>query len=150
MVRELGVAEMVTFLGFRRDAADLIAAADVLILASEAEAFGLVLTEALSLGTPIVATRVGGIPEIVDDGRDWLLVPPSDPDALAAAVVRLLRDDDLRKRFAEAGREKVANHFRFESMVRRYEQVYQEAAPACPADPASRAGGRPAASLLEV
>src|SRR5262249_4034015 len=67
-VRALGCEDMVTFLGFRKDSADLIAVADLLVLPSLAEAFGLVLTEALYLGTPVVATRVGGIPEIVDDG----------------------------------------------------------------------------------
>jgi glycosyltransferase involved in cell wall biosynthesis len=126
MVHDLGVADMVTFLGFRRDIADLIAAADALVLASVAEAFGFVLTEALYLGTPVVATRAGGIPEIVDDGVDGLLVPPADAEGLATAIVRLVQDDQLRRRIAGAGREKVPARFAFERMVRQYEQVYEE------------------------
>jgi glycosyltransferase involved in cell wall biosynthesis len=124
-VRALGCADAVSFLGFRRDAADLIAAADLLVLPSLAEAFGLVLTEALYLGTPMVATRVGGIPEIVDDGVDGLLVPPADSRALAEAITGLLNDPERRRRLSGAGREKVIRRFRFEEMVRAYEAVYE-------------------------
>ncbi|MEK6288254.1 MAG: glycosyltransferase [Acidobacteriota bacterium] len=123
-VRALGCEDIVSFLGFRNDAADLIAAADLLILPSLAEAFGLTLTEALYLGTPVVATRVGGIPEIVDDGIDGVLVPPADSKALAAAIVDLLNDRDKRHKMAGAGREKVVSRFRFEDMVRAYEAIY--------------------------
>jgi glycosyltransferase involved in cell wall biosynthesis len=127
-VRELGCEEMVSFAGFRKDSADLMAAADLVVLPSVAEAFGLVLTESLYLGTPVVATRVGGIPEIVDDGVDGLLVPPGDSAALADAIVELLNDDGRRKRMAGAGREKVLGRFRFEDMVRSYESIYEGAA----------------------
>lgn len=126
MVRELGIEDLVTFLGFRRDAPELMAAADLLVLASVAEAFGLVLTEALYLGVPVVATRVGGIPEIITDGVDGLLVPPASPEALADAVTRVVRDNALRSRLAGAGREKVAQSFSFEDMVGRYETVYDD------------------------
>jgi len=122
--RDLGLAEAVTFLGFRRDSQDLIAAADVLVLASVAEAFGLVLTEALYHGTPVVATRVGGISEIVSDGEDGLLVPPADPEAIAAALVRLQGDEALRRRLAGAGREKVVQRFGFARMMHAYEALY--------------------------
>jgi glycosyltransferase involved in cell wall biosynthesis len=132
LVRDLGVDDMVTFLGFRRDITDVMAAADTLVLASVAEAFGFVLTEALYLGTPVVATRVGGIPEIVDDGIDGLLVPPADPEALATAIVQLVQDHDLRRRIAGAGRDKVLARFAFEQMVRHYEQVYEEDRPTAP------------------
>lgn len=126
-VRALGCEDMVSFLGFRKDAPDLIAAADLLILPSVAEAFGLVLTEALYLGTPVVATRVGGIPEIVDDGTEGILVPPADSHALAAAIVDLLNDSERRWRMSGAGREKILRKFNFENMVRRYEAIYENA-----------------------
>ena len=106
------------------DLPDLMASADLLVLASVAEAFGLVLAEALYLGTPVVATQVGGIPEIVDHGEDGLLVPPGDSEALAAAVVALLSDEPRRRALAGAGREKVVRRFRFEQMVRSYEGLY--------------------------
>jgi glycosyltransferase involved in cell wall biosynthesis len=125
-VRALGCEDIVSFLGFRKDSADLMAAADLLILPSVAEAFGLVLAEALYIGTPVVATRVGGIPEIVDDGVDGVLVSPGDSKALADAITDLLGDSDERGRLAGRGREKIAMRFRFEEMVRSYEAVYTQ------------------------
>jgi len=104
-----------------------MAAADLVILPSVAEAFGLALTEALYLGAPVVATRVGGIPEIVDDGVDGILVPPADSKALADAIVDLLNDQERRQRMAGAGREKVRTRFSFEDMVRSYEAIYATA-----------------------
>jgi glycosyltransferase involved in cell wall biosynthesis len=125
-VRAIGCDDIVTFLGFRRDSPDLIAAADLLVLPSLAEAFGLVLTEALYLGTAVVATKVGGIPEIIDDGVDGVLIPPADRDALACAILELLENPQKRQSLAGAGREKVLTKFRFEEMVRSYEGVYAE------------------------
>ncbi len=125
-VQEMGCTDFVRFLGFRKDVADLMAAADVMVLPSVAEAFGLVLTEALYLGTPVVATHVGGIPEIVTDGVDGILVPPADSTALARALAGLLSDPERRRRLAGAGKEKVQRQFRFDTMVRRYEAVYEQ------------------------
>lgn len=125
-VRTLGIEHLVTFTGFRKDGPDLIAAADLLVLPSVAEAFGLVLTEALYLGTPVVATRVGGIPEIVDDGVDGVLVPPADSEALAAAIIDLLNHPERRAQMAGAGSAKVSQRFRFADMVRAYEALYQQ------------------------
>jgi glycosyltransferase involved in cell wall biosynthesis len=125
-VRSLGCDDVVRFLGFRDDAADLMAGADLLVLPSVAEAFGLVLAEALYLGKPVIASRVGGIPEIVADGTDGILVPPGDSAALAAAICRLLDDGSLRDRMSGAGRERVHRRFGFESMVRSYERVYEQ------------------------
>jgi glycosyltransferase involved in cell wall biosynthesis len=123
-VRELGCEDIVSFLGFRKDAADLMTAADLLILPSVAEAFGLALAEALYLGTTVVATRVGGISEIVDDGVDGVLVRPADSKALANAIVDLLNDSERRKSMAGAGRSKIVSRFRFDNMVRSYEAIY--------------------------
>jgi len=126
-VRALGCDDVVSFLGFRKDSADLMAAADLVILPSLAEAFGLALTESLYIGTPVVATRVGGIPEIVEDGVDGMLVPPADSKALADAIVELLNENEKRERMAGAGREKVMTRFRFQEMVRSYESLYADA-----------------------
>ncbi|MFY9572174.1 MAG: glycosyltransferase [Blastocatellia bacterium] len=123
-VRALGCEDIVSFLGFRKDSADLMAAADLLILPSVAEAFGLVLAEAIYLGTPVIATRAGGIPEIVDDGVDGVLVAPADTKALADAIVDLLNNPEKRRRLAGAGREKITASFRFQEMVGSYEAVY--------------------------
>ncbi len=124
MVRTLGCDDVVTFLGFRKDLPDLMAAVDLFVLPSVAEAFGLVLAEALYLGTPVVASRVGGIPEIVEDGIDGMLAPPANAQALADTISDLLNDSTLRQRIAGAGREKVIGKFRFEDMVQSYETIY--------------------------
>ena len=126
LVKELGIEEHVAFLGFRRDGPDLMAATDLFVLPSVAEAFGLVLTEALYMGLPVVASRTGGIPEIIEEGVDGLLVPPASPQALASAILRVINDEALRQRLAGAGHDKVARTFAFEDMVRRYEDVYRD------------------------
>ena len=131
-VRSLGCEEIVRFLGFRRDISDVIAAADLVVLPSVAEAFGLVVAEALCLGTPIVATHVGGIPEIVEDGIDGVLVPPADSKALADAIVRVLGDPERRRLMVSAGRERVRDRFGFEKMMRAYEQIYERLVEGCP------------------
>jgi glycosyltransferase involved in cell wall biosynthesis len=127
-VEALGCSDVVRFLGFRPDAADLMAAADLVVLPSVAEAFGLVLAEAIYLGKAVVATRVGGIPEIVENGVDGILVPPADSHALADAIGNLLADGELRKRLSGSGRERIRSTFSFEAMMHRYEAVYQSAA----------------------
>src|SRR5262249_44936925 len=126
-VAELGCAGAVSFLGFREDAPSLMAAADLVVLPSVAEAFGIAVAEALYVGTPVVATKVGGIPEIVDDGVDGVLVPPAEDEALADAIAELLNDPVRRADMAGAGRDKVITQFSFEAMVREYERIYHAA-----------------------
>jgi glycosyltransferase involved in cell wall biosynthesis len=101
---DLGLDGRVRFLGGRSREAVLrvFAAADAVLLSSRWENFPHVVVEALAVGTPVVATSVGGIPEVVHDGSNGLLVPPEDPEALAAAIRRLLGDDELRSRLAAA------------------------------------------------
>jgi glycosyltransferase involved in cell wall biosynthesis len=126
-VAELRCEREVRFLGFRDDASSLMAAADLVVLPSVAEAFGIAIAEALYIGTPVVATRVGGIPEIVDDGVDGVLVPPASSEELAKAIADLLNDPDRTAQMAGAGREKVRRRFSYESMVKNYEAIYHEA-----------------------
>ena len=96
-----------------------------------AEAFGMVMAEAIYLGTPVVATRVRGIQEIVEDGVDGVLVPPAHGRALADAIVELL-NNPLRLSGPEgAGRDRVQRQFSFERMVRAYEQIYEDFRPEC-------------------
>jgi glycosyltransferase involved in cell wall biosynthesis len=120
-VRELDLASRVTFLGYRSQAGvrDLLGQADVFVLASLAEGAPVVLMEAMAAGVPVVATRVAGIPELVEDGADGLLVPPGDAAALAAAVGRLIDDPALRASFARRGREKVERDFNVDREARR-------------------------------
>ena len=111
----LGVGDRVRFTGPTTDVASAMAGLDVVVVASWAEPFGLVVLEAMASGAAVVATAAGGVPEIVVDGASGLLVPPRCPPALAEAVVSLLEDPDRRRRIADAGRSRVATAFPPES-----------------------------------
>lgn len=128
LAHTLGVARNVMFTGWRRDTADLLACMDVFCLCSLWESFGFVLVEAMAMKRPVVATRVGGIPEVVEDGRTGFLVSPEDPDALAQKVLTLLRDPALARRFGEAGRTRMEEHFSIGRMVAKYEGLFSELA----------------------
>lgn len=125
-VREAGIESSVSFLGFRRDAMMLAAGFDVAVLSSEREGAPLALLEYMGLGRAIVATRVGGIPEIVEHGRHALLVPPDDADALAAAIGRLLDDPAERLRLGSNAAARQAEHYTFDAMTRQVENLYLE------------------------
>ena len=120
-----GVADRVAFEGFRAAEA-VLADFDVFVLPSLWEGFGLVLLEAMAAGRPVVASAVGPVPEIVVDGVTGLLVPPGDPDALAAAIVRLLTDRELASAFGRAGRARVEAEFGLDAMVARTQALYEE------------------------
>ena len=128
-VHELGLGSRVRRVGFLADDAELARAyreARVAVLPSDYEAFGLVLLEALAQGTPVVASRVGGIPEIVEDGVSGLLVPPGDVPALSGALQRLWADPALGRRLGETGRREVVPRFTWEALADRLDQVYRE------------------------
>jgi glycosyltransferase involved in cell wall biosynthesis len=103
LITHLGLTARFHFVGFRNDTPALLKSLDVLAAPSWSEPFGRVVVEGLAAGLPVVGTRAGGIPEIIEDGVDGLLVPSRDPDALAAAIVRLARDSRLRATLSERG-----------------------------------------------
>jgi colanic acid/amylovoran biosynthesis glycosyltransferase len=115
----LGIAGRVRFLGYQSqsDVRKLMQQADLFVMTSLSEGLPVVLMEAMAAGVPVVTTRIAGVPELVDDGDDGLLVLPGDADATAAAVRRLLADPELRNRFAIAGRAKVEREFNLQSEV---------------------------------
>jgi glycosyltransferase involved in cell wall biosynthesis len=115
----------VELLGFRRDPERWFAALDVFVHMPRLEAFGLVAAEALASGLPVVAAHVGGLPEIVQDGRTGLLVPPEAPEALADALGRLLADPLLRQRLAQQARPSAVAAFGMERFARRYIRLYE-------------------------
>ena len=105
--------------------ADWYRRASVFVMPSLYETFGISVIEAMAFGLPVVATNIGGLPEVVQDGVTGILVPPKDPDALAEAVIRLLRDPELRRRLGNAGRERVLSEFRVDRIVEQTLKVYQ-------------------------
>ena len=119
-------ARRVIFTGRRDDISALTAELAVAVLPSLREAQGISLLEAMARRVPVVASAVGGIPEVVTDGVSGLLVPPSDPPALARALVRLARSATLRRRLGDAGYEVVRDRFSIEAQVRRIQAVYDE------------------------
>jgi glycosyltransferase involved in cell wall biosynthesis len=129
-VAELGIGSRVIFSGRRDDVPAVTAALDVAVLPSYREAQGLTILEAMALSRPVVASNVGGIPEMVEDGRTGLLVPPHDPVALAAAITRLLVDHPLADMLGRAGHDLVHERFCLELMVRSIEDLYDEGAAA--------------------
>jgi glycosyltransferase involved in cell wall biosynthesis len=121
----LGIRERVEF-GFRDDVPALLETLDVVALPSWTEGLPIVLLEAMAHGRPVVATPVGGTPELVTDGETGLLVPPRDPEALAAALRRILDDPDLARRLGEAGRARVAERFTAAEQACRILAIYDD------------------------
>jgi glycosyltransferase involved in cell wall biosynthesis len=128
LARDLHIAHRVVFTGRRDDVPAVTAALDVAVLPSYREAQGLSILEALALSRPVVASDVGGIPEVITDGVTGLLVPPHDADALAAAIVRLLRDHPYADTLGRAGHDMVHDRFDIGTMVGLVQQIYEEGA----------------------
>lgn len=134
--RELDVERRVRFLGFRDDVAALMQACDIVVHASIApEPFGRVIVEAMLAGLPVIASAAGGAREIVEDGRSGILVPPGDPEVLAAAVRDLLADHARARRLALAGKERAQAEFGLDRALARIEAVVAEAASPAIASP---------------
>ncbi|MBI4577680.1 MAG: glycosyltransferase [Planctomycetes bacterium] len=123
--RGLGLGGRVVFLGATDEVPRVLAAADVVAHPSHYEGFGLVLLEAMAAGRPVVASRVGGIPEVVEEGRTGLLVPPGDPEAMALALGRVLDDPGLARRMGEAGARRARAYDRGRK-ARRLVALYEE------------------------
>jgi glycosyltransferase involved in cell wall biosynthesis len=120
------VRDRIIFTGRRDDISALTAELDIAALPSLREAQGISILEAMARRKPVVATVVGGIPEVIQDGVSGLLVPPSDPDALATALIRLARSPSLRSRLGEAGYATVVERFSMDAHVRRVQALYDE------------------------
>lgn len=124
MVDAYGLAERVIFTGVRQDIPNLLALSDVFVLPTLGEALPTVLAEAMAAGKPIVASAVGGVPEMVEEGVNGLLIPPSDPDKLAGACIRLLRDPEQARRLGYSGRQIVEQRFNIERQVQLLCDLY--------------------------
>lgn len=121
-----GWGEVVRFLGYRNDVGDVLRACDLLVHPATMEGFANVAMQAMAAGIPVVSSAVGGMPESVRDGVSGLLVPPQDPAALAAAVLRLLDDPALCQRLGQQGKAIVEREFNTDAMVEGNLAVYRE------------------------
>lgn len=127
-IKEHRLEKHVLLAGFRPDVLSLHKAFDIFVMSSVTEGLGTSLLDAMACGKPIVATTAGGIPEVVADGETGILVPPRDHGAMAAAIVRLLKDDALRQRMGQAGLARVRRRFSADRMVQDTLRVYKRAA----------------------
>lgn len=126
---ERSLQDVVRFLGAKPNAEAMaeVAKSGVFVLPSLGEGLGIVLLEAQALGVPVVGTRVGGIPDVIEDGKTGLLVPPSDAEALAKAIVRILSEPGLGDRLAAGAKERLAK-FDWDKIAERYDALYRELA----------------------
>jgi len=124
LARTHGVSNDVIFVGKQSDMSDLLAISDVLLLPSELESFGLVALEAMACEVPVIATNVGGIPEVVRDGIDGFLHAVGDIDAMAQRCLSILADADLRRNLGRAARDRATREFCASKIVLRYEDLY--------------------------
>lgn len=124
LANRLGVSDRVRFLGHRDDVPAVLKDADVFVLPSRSEAFPNSVMEAMASGLPVVATNVGGIPELVADGRTGRLVPPGDPAALGDALLDMVEHPDRAADFGRAGRRTIEERYSFERMVEQFEDLY--------------------------
>lgn len=125
-VEEMALQKQVLFLGSREDVPELLASCDLFVLPSESEGLPNAVLEAMAAGLPVIATSVGGVPEVIEHEVTGLLVPAGEPAALSKAILRLLRDEGLRHRLGRAGRERVARDFSFDRVITVLKSLYSE------------------------
>lgn len=124
MARGMGLASRVRFLGECDDIPAVLAALDITVVPSVSESFPNVILESMAAGVPVVATRVGGIPDAVEDEKTGLLVPPEDDERMAEAISRLIRQASLREEIGRRARDYAAGHFQWDSVSEQYEGLY--------------------------
>jgi len=125
LITQFDLKTKVHFSGFKEDVPEVMKALDILVVPSLCESFGRVLIEAMATKTPVVATTVGGIPDIVEDEINGMLVPVKDPKAISQAVIRLLSDEELYQAISKNGRMKVEKSFSLPTHVSKIEKLYQ-------------------------
>lgn len=126
LARELGIEDRCSFIGWRTDLSTVYSALDVLALSSLSEGSPMSVLEAMAVGCPVVATRAGGVPDLISDGKDGLLVPPRDPSALAGAIARLLDDPGLARSLATSAHARVRAEHDPSRLARDAERLYEE------------------------
>jgi sugar transferase (PEP-CTERM/EpsH1 system associated) len=125
--QQLGLSGNIIFTGARRDIADLLNGLDIFVLSSSSEGISITLLEAMACELPIVATQVGGNPEVVVDAETGFLVPPENPKAFAEKLLLLMQNPDLRRSMGTAGRARVLANFSVQKSVKEYHECYRQA-----------------------
>jgi glycosyltransferase involved in cell wall biosynthesis len=126
LVKQLGLEDTVLLTGARTDVPDVLAALNVAVLSSDYEGIPLSILEFMDAGKPIVATDVGGIPEVIEDGVHGVLVPPRDEAALVAAAADVLRDPEAAREMGARARERCRREFSLDRTVERLQQLYRQ------------------------
>jgi N-acetyl-alpha-D-glucosaminyl L-malate synthase BshA len=126
VARELGVAADVEFLGEQAHVTALLSASDLFLLPSSQESFGLAALEAMACEVPVIASRVGGLPEVIQHGESGFLYPPDDEEAMARSAIALFRDEPLRRRVGVAAARTAHERFGADKIVTEYERFYEE------------------------
>jgi N-acetyl-alpha-D-glucosaminyl L-malate synthase BshA len=124
LAREHHIQDRVHFIGKQDNVNELLPLADLMLMPSEMESFGLAALEAMACGVPTIATDVGGVPELIDDGRNGLLFKVGDVDSMAAAAIALMRDETRLRQMSEAGRKTAQDHFCASRVIPLYEEYY--------------------------
>jgi N-acetyl-alpha-D-glucosaminyl L-malate synthase BshA len=125
LARDYGVADDVIFAGQVPNIADYLSVADLLLMPSETESFGLAALEAMACETPVIATRTGGLPEVVIDGETGYLVEVGDTRAMAERAAEILSDETRRRRMGASGRAWAVERFNTEIVIPQYERLYE-------------------------
>lgn len=126
LVHELGIEDLVVFLGQQSEVGKVLSVADLFLLPTDTESFGLAALEALSCGVPVIGTETGGLPEVVSHGEDGFLCQVGDVDCMALEAVRLLHDTEAHQRFSRNAREKASGTFHCQKITPQYESLYEE------------------------
>jgi len=124
--RDLGISEDVVFAGYREDTDDLLRAMDIFVLPSLSEGIPMALLEAMAASRVVIASRVGGIPEVIDDGVEGFLVEPRDVNGLTETCLRLIQSPVMAKEMGEKARKRVERDFSAEEMAHRVASLYHE------------------------
>ena len=126
LVKKLNLVDKVQFLGFRKDVAEIIAQSHIFVLISNWEGLPCTIIEAMRANLPVVASAVGGIPELIAEGKTGYLIPSGDRKSLKQKLTQLLNNRELRLKMGEAGRQKYESQFKFEYMYQKTLNTYQE------------------------
>ena len=125
LVAKFGLKRHIIFTGFRTDMSNVMAALDILVNASWKEPFGRTIVESMAAGKPVIATNAGGVPEIIENEVDGILVPPRNPQRLADGVLKILNDPELGRKIGDAGGKTVRQKFSLERQMRKIEKLYE-------------------------